>query len=92
MALYQRLSPAQGRTGDGDSPPERSAVKQPRIKYRLLGADETHFPESWAPQKFDIWGASHQIFHLFVVLSAAIHVWGILTVYDWVYNNPQCPG
>ncbi|KAI1346809.1 adiponectin receptor protein [Xylaria sp. FL0043] len=52
----------------------------------------THFPESWAPETFDIWGASHQIFHLFVVLSALIHIWGILSVYDWVYNNPQCAG
>ncbi|KAI1360358.1 hemolysin-III related-domain-containing protein [Xylaria arbuscula] len=50
----------------------------------------THFPESWAPKRFDIWGVSHQIFHLFVVLSAAIHIWGILSVYDWIYNNPQC--
>ncbi|KAH6982261.1 adiponectin receptor protein [Ilyonectria sp. MPI-CAGE-AT-0026] len=40
--------------------------------------------------KFDIWGASHQIFHLFVVLSAAIHIWGVLSVYDWIYNNLQC--
>ncbi|KAL4920508.1 mPR-like GPCR protein [Aspergillus aurantiobrunneus] len=51
----------------------------------------THFPESWTPGKFDIWGASHQIFHLFVVLSAGIHVWGILSVFDWVYKNPRCP-
>ncbi|KAI0973694.1 adiponectin receptor protein [Xylaria arbuscula] len=42
--------------------------------------------------KFDIWGASHQIFHIFVVLSAAIHIWGILSVYDWIYNNLRCLG
>ncbi|KAI1291386.1 adiponectin receptor protein [Xylaria venustula] len=40
--------------------------------------------------KFDIWGASHQIFHIFVVLSAAIHIWGILSVYDWIYDNLRC--
>ncbi|KAB8229466.1 uncharacterized protein BDW43DRAFT_303057 [Aspergillus alliaceus] len=39
---------------------------------------------------FDIWGASHQIFHLFVLLSAAIHVWGILRVFDLIYKNPRC--
>ncbi|KFA76543.1 hypothetical protein S40288_01539 [Stachybotrys chartarum IBT 40288] len=50
----------------------------------------THFPESWAPNTFDIWGASHQIFHFFVVLSAAIHTWGLLSVYDWIYKNGQC--
>jgi adiponectin receptor len=50
----------------------------------------TQFPESWVPERFDIWGASHQIFHLFVVLSAAIHVWAILSVFDWIYKNPRC--
>ncbi|KAL4881415.1 mPR-like GPCR protein [Aspergillus karnatakaensis] len=50
----------------------------------------THFPEYWIPEKFDIWGASHQIFHLFVVLSAAIHLWTLFSVFDWNYNNPQC--
>ena len=51
---------------------------------------QTHFPESWMPEKFDIWGASHQIFRLLVVLSAATHIWSILSVYDWVYHNPLC--
>ncbi|PGH20331.1 hypothetical protein AJ80_03599 [Polytolypa hystricis UAMH7299] len=51
----------------------------------------THFPESWTPEKFDIWGASHQIFRIFVVLSAAIHFWCILSVFDWIYKNPRCP-
>ncbi|EEH19383.1 hypothetical protein PABG_01702 [Paracoccidioides brasiliensis Pb03] len=50
----------------------------------------THFPESWIPEKFDIWGASHQIFHLFVVLSAVIHTWALLSVFDWIYKNPRC--
>ncbi|KAK4223219.1 hemolysin-III related-domain-containing protein [Podospora fimiseda] len=49
----------------------------------------THFPESWAPRKFDILGASHQIFHGFVVVAAVIHIYGLLSVYDWIYKNPQ---
>ncbi|PGH05990.1 hypothetical protein GX51_02581 [Blastomyces parvus] len=50
----------------------------------------THFPESWMPEKFDIWGASHQIFHVFVVLSAGIHIWTLFNVIDWIYANPRC--
>ncbi|KAK2791460.1 hypothetical protein FQN53_002569 [Emmonsiellopsis sp. PD_33] len=51
----------------------------------------THFPESWKRERFDIWGASHQIFHIFVVLAAAIHVCGLLAVFDWIYkNDPSC--
>ncbi|PGH35705.1 hypothetical protein GX50_01418 [[Emmonsia] crescens] len=55
-----------------------------------VGFYATHFPESWTPEKFDIWGASHQIFHFFVLLSSVIHVWGILSVFDWIYKNPRC--
>ncbi|OPB45348.1 mPR-like GPCR protein [Trichoderma guizhouense] len=50
----------------------------------------THFPESRIPEKFDIFGASHQIFHSFVVLGGAIHFYGILSAFDWNYNNPRC--
>ncbi|KAJ5254262.1 hypothetical protein N7524_011442 [Penicillium chrysogenum] len=39
---------------------------------------QTHFPESWRPRSFDIWGSSHQIFHITVVIGAAIHLYGIL--------------
>ncbi|CAG9985873.1 unnamed protein product [Clonostachys byssicola] len=52
----------------------------------------THFPESWVPEKFDIWGASHQIFHLLVVLSAVIHTWSLLSVYGWIYESSPCLG
>ncbi|KAK4444764.1 hypothetical protein QBC34DRAFT_487663 [Podospora aff. communis PSN243] len=50
----------------------------------------SHFPESWRPGKFDIWGSSHQIFHIFVVLSAAVHLYGITSAYKWNYENPRC--
>ncbi|KAM0252812.1 hypothetical protein ACHAQJ_007551 [Trichoderma viride] len=50
----------------------------------------THFPESRKPEKYDIWGASHQIFHSFVVLGAGIHFYGILNAFNWNYNNPRC--
>lgn len=31
------------------------------------------FPERWAPGKFDIWGHSHQLFHVMVVVAAYCH-------------------
>ncbi|KAK3341878.1 mPR-like GPCR protein [Lasiosphaeria hispida] len=51
----------------------------------------SHFPESWKPGRFDIWGASHQVFHVFVVLSAVVHLCGILSAFRWNYENPRCP-
>ncbi|KAK4113184.1 HlyIII-domain-containing protein [Canariomyces notabilis] len=51
----------------------------------------SHFPEAWKPGKFDIWGASHQVFHIFVVLSAVVHFCGIMSAFRWNYENPRCP-
>ncbi|KAI9163085.1 mPR-like GPCR protein [Paramyrothecium foliicola] len=50
----------------------------------------TNFPESWKPGKFDIWGSSHQWFHILVVLGALTHLCGILTAFEWNYHNPRC--
>ncbi|KAF7564044.1 hypothetical protein G7046_g28 [Stylonectria norvegica] len=50
----------------------------------------TKFPERALPGFFDCWGSSHQIFHCFVVLGAMCHFAGILSAFDWNYNNPRC--
>ncbi|KAL5283893.1 ADIPOR2 family protein [Megaselia abdita] len=34
-------------------------------------------PERWFPGKFDLWGQSHQIFHVFVIAAAFVHYHGI---------------
>ena len=39
-------------------------------------------PERWHPGRFDIWGSSHQIFHVLVVLAAATHLVGLLKAFD----------
>ncbi|KAJ5578550.1 uncharacterized protein N7459_007514 [Penicillium hispanicum] len=50
----------------------------------------THFPESWKPVYFDIWGASHQIFHVAVGIAAVIHFYGILAAFRWNQENQRC--
>jgi adiponectin receptor len=40
--------------------------------------------------KFDLWGASHQVFHFFVVLGASLHFYGILKAFEWNYINQRC--
>ncbi|RDW75330.1 hypothetical protein BP6252_06472 [Coleophoma cylindrospora] len=47
-------------------------------------------PESVKPGRFDIVGASHQIFHVLVVVAACVHLWGILDAYDYGYQNLTC--
>ncbi|KAK3373164.1 hemolysin-III related-domain-containing protein [Lasiosphaeria ovina] len=51
----------------------------------------SHLPEAWRPGAFDIWGSSHQVFHVLVVLSALVHLCGILSAFRWNYENPRCP-
>ncbi|KAI9734687.1 MAG: dolichol-P-mannose synthesis [Cirrosporium novae-zelandiae] len=42
-------------------------------------------PERWSPGSFDIWGSSHQIFHVLVVAAATTQLKGILQGFD--YNH-----
>lgn len=45
------------------------------------------FPERTAPGTFDIWGSSHQLFHGFVVLAAAAHLWGMSKAFDYHHTG-----
>ncbi|KJR86212.1 hemolysin-iii channel protein [Sporothrix schenckii 1099-18] len=51
------------------------------------------WPEKWRPGRFDIWGSSHQIFHVCVVLAAAAHLRGCMEAYLYHHNvmGGQCP-
>ncbi|CAK7205567.1 hypothetical protein SEUCBS139899_008344 [Sporothrix eucalyptigena] len=51
------------------------------------------WPERWAPGRFDIWGSSHQIFHVFVVLAAVAHLRGVMEAYLYHHNvmGGECP-
>ncbi|KAJ5646437.1 hemolysin-III channel protein Izh2 [Penicillium lividum] len=50
----------------------------------------TRVPESFGPGKFDIFGSSHQIFHVLVVLATILQTVGILSAYDYNYHNRVC--
>lgn len=41
----------------------------------------SRIPERWAPGKFDYFFASHQVFHIHVVLAALCHYAAILTAF-----------
>ncbi|KAK3318005.1 hemolysin-III related-domain-containing protein [Apodospora peruviana] len=45
------------------------------------------WPERQYPGAFDIWGSSHQIFHIFVVLAAAAHLYGMAKAFDFHHAN-----
>jgi adiponectin receptor len=52
----------------------------------------TRMPESIWPGKFNVWGGSHQIFHVLVLGGAVAHLWGVWEAYRWNYWNERgCP-
>ncbi|KAK6347175.1 hypothetical protein TWF696_007251 [Orbilia brochopaga] len=42
-------------------------------------------PERWQPGRFDIVGASHQIFHVLVLVGAMCHLAGLVAAFDYAH-------
>ncbi|CCF59296.1 hypothetical protein KAFR_0G02650 [Kazachstania africana CBS 2517] len=43
------------------------------------------FPEKYTPGKYDIWGHSHQLFHILVVIAALCHFKALMCSYEHVH-------
>lgn len=54
----------------------------------ILGAGiyAARVPERWAPGRFDLVGASHQVFHCFVVAAAVAHLKGLVVAFDFLHG------
>ncbi|KAK5632968.1 hypothetical protein RRF57_008682 [Xylaria bambusicola] len=50
------------------------------------------WPERTSPGTFDIWGHSHQLFHILILLAAASHLKGMAKAFDYHHSNlgAQC--
>ncbi|PVH98703.1 HlyIII-domain-containing protein [Periconia macrospinosa] len=55
----------------------------------ILGAGvyAARFPERVRPGGFDIWGSSHQVFHVLVVCAAAAHLVGLVKAFDYEHGR-----
>ena len=42
-----------------------------------------------SPGQFDVWGSSHQIFHVLVVLAAASHLKGLIRAHAYWLDFPD---
>lgn len=58
-----------------------SSLQVSRVKANLIS--QARWPERSWPGSFDIWGSSHQIFHVLVVMAAASHLYGLLKAFDY---------
>ncbi|KAF8463008.1 hemolysin-III related-domain-containing protein [Kalaharituber pfeilii] len=50
-------------------------------------------PERWAPGRFDLFGASHQVFHVLVLAAAGTHLRGLIRAFDYRHGvvGVECP-
>ncbi|KAF2021540.1 HlyIII-domain-containing protein [Aaosphaeria arxii CBS 175.79] len=55
----------------------------------ILGAGiyAARVPERLRPGKFDIWGSSHQIFHVLIVIAAVAHLCGLVKAFDYAHGQ-----
>lgn len=47
----------------------------------------TRIPERWYPGSFDIWGSSHQIFHVLILVAAGTHLTGLIKAFDYRHSQ-----
>lgn len=45
------------------------------------------WPERSSPGTFDIWGSSHQLFHVLILLAAALHLYGMVKAFDFHHGS-----
>ncbi|KAH9224532.1 mPR-like GPCR protein [Leptodontidium sp. 2 PMI_412] len=51
----------------------------------------TRVPERWFPIKCDVFGSSHQVFHVMVILAGLAHMFGLLGAFQYVHSaENQC--
>lgn len=51
---------------------------------------QTRIPEAWKPGWFDIWGQSHQIFHVLMALGLTVHFSAFAKAFDYTHTRKQC--
>lgn len=52
--------------------------------------EQIRLPEAWRPGKFDIWGHSHQIFHVLMAVGLTLHFSAFAKAFDYAKRVKQC--
>ncbi|CAD6590166.1 MAG: hypothetical protein ASARMPRED_004598 [Alectoria sarmentosa] len=50
----------------------------------------TRIPEAWRPGWFDLWGQSHQIFHVLMAIGMTVHFSAFAKAFDYAHRVKQC--
>lgn len=54
-----------------------------------VGIFVARVPERWRPGRFDVWGHSHQLFHLCALIGVAFHFVALLVGYRYRQVHPR---
>ena len=58
--------------------------------FLVANVMQARIPERLEPGKFDVWGSSHQIFHILILLAAMSQLIGLLTAFHYARAFPSC--
>lgn len=62
--------------------------------FEGTGANEetrqTRIPEKWRPGAFDLWGQSHQIFHILIAVGLTIHFSAFAKAFNYEHTIKKC--
>lgn len=50
----------------------------------------TRIPEAWKPGYYDLWGQSHQIFHVLMAVGLTVHFSAFAKAFDYTHSTKQC--
>lgn len=50
----------------------------------------TRIPEAWKPGYYDLWGQSHQIFHVLMAVGLTVHFSAFTKAFDYTHSTKQC--
>ena len=56
----------------------------------MLTAEQTRVPEAWRPGRFDLWGHSHQVFHVLMAIGLTVHFSAFAKAFDYYHRVNQC--
>lgn len=51
---------------------------------------QTRIPERWRPGAFDLWGQSHQIFHVLMAVGLTVHFFAFAKAFDYAHTIKRC--
>ena len=60
------------------------------VKQIANNGYQARVPERVHPGRFDVWGSSHQIFHVLVILAAMAHLVGLLKAFHHARSFSTC--